>query len=227
MAGTIERSAQSGPVRRPLTEPLPAPSDAAGLAATEAPPDAAELDVLRGRRSRLDDWWLAFRQLAIKGVGRLRELRPRTLNLSWVTEVLAVGGAYPPGHIRRLRALGVEAIVDLREEACDDRALLARQGIDLLHLPTPDMQSPSQDTLDRGVEWVLAQQATGRKVFIHCMHGAGRAPTLGAAVLVASGYTAVDAMRLIRARRWQTVPNAGQLDGLREYERRHRIGRTA
>jgi hypothetical protein len=29
-------------------------------------------------------------------------------------------------------------------------------------------------------------------------------------------------MRLIRARRWQTVPNARQLDGLRAYEQRLR-----
>ena len=54
------------------------------------------------------------------------------------------------------------------------------------------------------------------------MHGAGRGPLLGAAVLVASGYRAPEAMRLLRTRRWQAVPNARQLEGLREYERRLR-----
>ena len=68
----------------------------------------------------------------------------------------------------------------------------------------------------------LIGQRAPCEVLVHCMHGAGRAPTLGAAVLVAGGYSVVDAMRLIRARRWQTVPNARQLDGLRQYELRHR-----
>ena len=54
------------------------------------------------------------------------------------------------------------------------------------------------------------------------MHGAGRGPLLGAAVLVACGYRATDALRLVQAKRWQAVPNARQLAGLREYEQRHR-----
>ncbi len=56
------------------------------------------------------------------------------------------------------------------------------------------------------------------------MHGAGRGPLLGAAVLVACGYRATDAMRLLRARRWQAVPNARQLEALQEYAQRHRSG---
>ena len=54
------------------------------------------------------------------------------------------------------------------------------------------------------------------------MHGAGRGPLLGAAVLVACGYRPTDAMQLIRTRRWQAVPNARQLEGLRLYTERHR-----
>ena len=217
-----ERIGIGQPGRMPCSTGLPAPEDTPALQAAEALPDVAESEVLRGRRSWLAELWLNLRYTVVKGIARLGELRPRALNLDWVTDSLAVGGAYRPQDVRRLRAMGIEAVVDLREEACDDRELLARYGIELLHLPTPDLYPPSQADLDRGVAWVLDQQAQGRKVFVHCMHGAGRAPTFGAAVLVACGYRAVDAMRLIRARRWQTVPNARQLDGLREYEQRHR-----
>jgi hypothetical protein len=56
------------------------------------------------------------------------------------------------------------------------------------------------------------------------MHGAGRGPLLGAAVLVACGYRATEAMRQLRARRWQAVPNARQLEGLVHYEQRQRRG---
>jgi hypothetical protein len=54
------------------------------------------------------------------------------------------------------------------------------------------------------------------------MHGVGRGPLLGAAVLVACGYPANEAMRLVRTRRWQAQPNARQLEGLRSYELRVR-----
>lgn len=217
-----ERTRAEAPERSPHPAPLPSPTAPQPLPAAEVPPDLAEREVLRGHRHWLAELWLNLRYSVITAIARLRELRPQVLNLDWITDSLAIGGAYRPQDVKRLRALGIGAIVDLRAEACDDRALLARHGIELLHLPTPDLHPPSQADLDRGVAWVLDQQARGRKVFVHCMHGAGRAPTFGAAVLVACGYRAVDAMRLIRARRWQTVPNARQLDGLREYEQRLR-----
>ncbi len=49
------------------------------------------------------------------------------------------------------------------------------------------------------------------------MHGAGRGPLLGAAILVTCGYRPTDALRLLRAKRWQAVPNARQLEALRQY----------
>ncbi|HZU06001.1 MAG TPA: dual specificity protein phosphatase family protein [Chloroflexota bacterium] len=201
---------------------LPRPWETA-LRVAEAPPEAAEHAVLvRGRTGALGTAALGLRQFCVKALARLRELWPRQLNLSWVTDSLAVGGAFRPEDVRRLRAQGITAVVDLRAEACDDAALLARHGIVFLHLPTPDAHPLPLEDLERGVEWVLAQQAAGRKVLVHCMHGAGRGPLLGAAVLVACGYRASDALRLLRARRWQAVPNARQLEVLRAYELRQR-----
>lgn len=77
------------------------------------------------------------------------------------------------------------------------------------------------ETFDEGVAWVLARQAAGRKVFVHCMEGAGRGPIVGTAVLVACGYRASDALHLIRLRRRQTAPNVPQLESLRQYCERH------
>ena len=164
--GSRRTGSEHSPERTPPEQPLP--PRPAGTAPAGAPHDAAEDDVLeRGRASRLDVAWLGVRQFFVKALARIRELRPRDLNLSWVTDSLAVGGAFRPGDARRLRAHGVTAIVDLRAEACDDPALLARHGIQLLHLPTPDTHPPSQEDFDRGVEWVLEQQSAGHKVFVH------------------------------------------------------------
>jgi hypothetical protein len=132
------------------------------------PHDLAEDDVLeRGRASRLDVAWLGIRQFLVKAVARIRELRPRELNLSWITDALAVGGAFRAQDISRLRAQGVSAVLDLRAEASDDPELLAEHGIEFLRLPTPDTYPPSPEDLERGVEWVLDRQAVGHKVFVH------------------------------------------------------------
>ncbi len=145
------------------------PPDASGRAPYDgAGPDAAETDVLvRGRVSALDRVWLGARQFLVKALARIKELRPHELNLSWVTDSLAVGGAFRPQDVRRLRAEGVTAVLDLRAEATDDPALLARHGIRFLRLPTPDTHAPAQEDFDRGVDWVLEQQAAGQKVFVH------------------------------------------------------------
>jgi hypothetical protein len=131
-------------------------------------PDAAEADVLvRGRTSPLDVAWLGVRQFLVKALARVQELQPRELNLSWVNDSLAVGGAFRPRDVRRLRSQGVTAVLDLRGEATDDAELLARHGIAFLRLPTPDAHPPAQEDFDRGVDWVLEQQDAGRKVFVH------------------------------------------------------------
>jgi len=132
------------------------------------PHDLAEDDVLaRGRASPRDVAWLGVRQFLVKSLARIRELRPRELNLSWITDALAVGGAFRAQDVRRLRAQGVTAILDLRAEASDDPDLLAQHGIEFLRLPTPDTYPPTPEDLDRGVEWVLDRQAAGHKVFVH------------------------------------------------------------
>ena len=45
--------------------------------------------------------------------------------------------------------------------------VLARYGIEFLHLPTPDTYPPSLEHFEQGVGWVLEQQAAGRRVFVH------------------------------------------------------------
>lgn len=164
-------------------------------------------------------------------VARLLEyvtkLIPSQLNLSWITEQLAVGGAPRRRDYRRLAAMGVSAVIDAREEAVDDAATLQRVGIELLHLPTPDRYGLSQDALEEGVRWALERLADGRKVFVHCQHGVGRGPLLGAAILVGQGMSAPEALRVVRARRWQAAPNDRQIEALLVFEERWKRGMRA
>lgn len=144
---------------------------------------------------------------------------PDTLNLSWITPQLAVGGRIHPGDIPRLAAIGVTAVVDTRAEHVDDQAALAAHGIQLLHLPTPDTYPLTIEELCAGAAWITRRIASGNRVLVHCEHGVGRSVLLTAAALVVGGMSADEAIRLVQSQRWQAAPNHRQLARLQEFER--------
>lgn len=144
---------------------------------------------------------------------------PDTLNMSWITPQLAVGGRVHPEDIARLAAIGVTRVVDTRSEYRDDEQALAAHGIQLLYLPTPDTYPLSIEQLRQGTDWITRQIAADERVLIHCEHGVGRSVLLTAAALVAGGLSADDAMALVRRGRWQAAPNHRQMVRLQEFER--------
>ncbi len=163
------------------------------------------------------------RRLWLRVMARLHEwatdLWPTQLNLSWISGNLAVGGSFARKDIPLLAAQGLTAILDLRAEAQDDAEALGQHGIQLRCLPAPDREAPSPDEMVAAVRWVLDHLDRGGKVFVHCEHGVGRGPLLGCAVLVAQGYSAPEALRLVRIRRWQAAPNDRQLEALLAFEK--------
>ena len=152
----------------------------------------------------------------------LTDIQPKQLNYSDVTPQLAVGGAFRKRQIKRLTQRGVTAIVDCRMEAQDDAAALARAGIQFLHVPTPDRYGFTYGQMRDGVTWVLDQVANGGRAFLHCEHGVGRGPLMACAVLVGQGHTAPEALRIVRSRRWQALPNDRQLAALLDFEQQWR-----
>jgi protein tyrosine phosphatase (PTP) superfamily phosphohydrolase (DUF442 family) len=143
---------------------------------------------------------------------------PDQLNMSWVTDQLAVGGRIRPEDISALARIGVNSVVDTRSEYCDDAKALGEEGIELLHLPTPDTRPLSIEQMLMGAKWVQQRLDAGKRVVIHCEHGVGRSALLACAVLVYGGMHAQDAMQLVQQRRWQASPNHGQIVRLREFE---------
>src|SRR5690348_13401832 len=112
---------------------------------------------------------------------------PDTLNMSWVTEHLAVGGRVRPQDIRTLALTGITHVVDTRSEYCDDVEALAREKIELLHLPAPDTFPLAVEQLMEGAAWANKHIDRGGRVLIHCEHGVGRSVLLTCATLVARG----------------------------------------
>jgi hypothetical protein len=135
-------------------------------------------------------------------------------DLHWLTEEVALGGSFPIDRASDLaRAHGIGAVIDLRSEACDDAAALRSAGIELLHLPTPDLLAAGTQMLDRGVAFVRRHIERGDKVLIHCQHGIGRSPLLALCVLVDQGWEPLDALVHAKNRREAVSLSRAQYDG--------------
>jgi protein-tyrosine phosphatase len=150
---------------------------------------------------------------------RLHVPLPDQLNLSWVTEHLAVGGRVHPNDIPALARAGVTHVIDTRAEYCDDADALARAGIQLCYLPTPDTHPLTVEQLMNGSAWAVTHMQRGGRVLIHCEHGVGRSVLLTCATLVYAGMSANEALLLVKQKRWQAAPNHRQVRRLIEFER--------
>jgi hypothetical protein len=167
-------------------------------------------------------WGRVWLRVGARVMEWLSDLQRKALNYSDVTPQIAVGGSFRKRQIKHLRARGVTAVVDCRKEASDDPELLAKAGIEFLHVPAPDRYALTSDQLHQGVEWVLDHLERGSRVFLQCEHGVGRGPLMACAVLVGQGYSAPEALRIVRSGRWQAMPNDRQLGALLAFEREWR-----
>jgi protein-tyrosine phosphatase len=143
---------------------------------------------------------------------------PDQLNMSWVTEHLAVGGRVHSEDIPALAQAGVTHVIDTRSEYCDDVEALTKEHIQLLYLPTKDTYPLTVAQLKEGAQWANERMQQGGRVLIHCEHGVGRSVLLTCAVLVYAGMNSHEALQLTQQKRWQAAPNGRQVQRLREFE---------
>jgi protein-tyrosine phosphatase len=125
------------------------------------------------------------------------------MDLTWVTERIAVGGGiWNADNMAQVAAAGVTHIIDMQIEF-DDTPLAAEHGIDVLWNPTDDdfeLKPPA--LFRRGVEFAKAAlDGEGTKLFVHCAAGVHRAPMMTLAILGSMGWKVGEAQRLIEARR--------------------------
>ena len=110
-------------------------------------------------------------------------------NLRRVDDRVWASAEPEPRHYRALAAAGVEAIVDLRTGAPDDRGevderLLARLGITHVSLPVRDGHVPGEAIVRRLLEVIARHDGI---VLIQCGAGVGRSSTLAAGYLEGRG----------------------------------------
>jgi len=95
------------------------------------------------------------------------------------------------------------------------------QGVEAyLWLPTPDRHAPERAKTEIGIAALKRALGDGKKVYIHCRNGHGRAPTFFAAYLIREeGMKAEDAVAFIKGRRPSIHLEETQTDFLKDLEK--------
>ena len=125
------------------------------------------------------------------------------MDISWVTERIALGGAiWNARNMEGLVQAGVTHVLNMQIEF-DDRPLAEPFGIQVLWNPTDDDFLPKPpELLKRGVEFALAaMEDPEARLYVHCAAGVHRAPMMTLAVLCAMEWKIDAAMVLIETRR--------------------------
>jgi dual specificity MAP kinase phosphatase len=152
--------------------------------------------------------WLVT-QIAQRGFG------VPVMRYSRVTPHLYVGGMVNARGWERLRASGVDAIVNLRQERPAEKPGVTPEAY--LCLPTPDDYAPTLEQLEQGCAFMAEAIQRGQGVYVHCASGVGRAPTLAAAYLITTGLAPDQAMATIRQVRPFINPTPPQIEQLKRF----------
>jgi len=124
------------------------------------------------------------------------------MDISRITDDVYVGGQPRATDAEALRALDIGLVISLRG--------LRRPPAEFTQAPLSSLWLRTYDTFftpirmsvfEQGVRAALPVIAQGRKVLVHCHYGRHRSVAMAAAILIAQGATAAEAMQQLRAQR--------------------------
>ncbi len=129
------------------------------------------------------------------------------MNFSQITDTLFIGTTPGSKDYDQLRELGVQLVINMRYGK--------RPNPDPHDPPMPVLWLRSFDSpffpiplrhLQQGVASALETLKSGGKVYAHCAQGAHRSVVMGAAILIAQGYSVTEAIKLIQDGRAKADP---------------------
>ncbi len=130
------------------------------------------------------------------------------MDISKITDYLYIGAEPRAACAEELAARNVRLIISMIGSRRPRQALI--EPVQPLWLPTFDtpLTPIPLRKLMQGVQAALPVIQDGGSVFVHCVAGRHRSVAMGAAILIAMGHSAEEAMQLIRAQRQVADPRA-------------------
>ncbi len=135
------------------------------------------------------------------------------LDYNYITDGIYVGSnqCCVMGLAEVLKKEGITVDISLEEIRIDQPF-----GVEAyLWLPTPDHTPPTQDQLVLGATTLATLVKQGKKVYVHCKNGHGRATTLVTAYLLMAGKTLAEAIDLIKKHRLTIHLQDSQIEALK------------
>ncbi len=138
------------------------------------------------------------------------------MNWSQITDQIYVGTNFccQMHFDAELSAEGITADISLEAEKVDTPIGIGYY----IWIPVLDHTAPTLEQFDFGVATIEKLIELGKKIYVHCQHGHGRAPTMVAAYLISAGMSADEAIGLVKTKRPEAHPEPVQIKTLREYE---------
>ena len=127
--------------------------------------------------------------------------RNRELNYSRITDQLYIAAEPLDRHAEVITSLNVHLILCMF--VGQPARALTRPPFELLHLRTfdsPLLPMPLR-ALRRGVEAALPEIQAGRSVMVYCRKGRHRSVAMACCILIGLGYSAEEAMKLVKEKR--------------------------
>lgn len=133
-------------------------------------------------------------------------------DLSQITEYLFLSSLPKDEHAEHIFSLGIRLIISM--PLYRPPRVYRRAPFQFIHCPS--MDSPvtpiPQFILKRGVRGALPViDEQGHSVLVHCKEGVHRSVAMACCILVAKGYTAEEAMKLVKEKREKADPYAGYI----------------
>lgn len=130
------------------------------------------------------------------------------MDISRITDTLYVSSKLRAGHMKELPARNIRLAIstiagqpppDFSRHIC---RILWLQTCDSILIPIP------MNELMMGVQTALPVIQGGQSVLVYCAKGRHRSVVMAAAILIAMGHTACEAMQLLRVQRMAADPQA-------------------
>lgn len=153
-----------------------------------------------------------------------------SMRFSWIEDGHVAGcrGPHNRSDLEFLRSKGILALVRLayKNETGMTKQVVEASAMEDCYEPVKDYTAPSQEQIDRVLNFMRSVLEQGKPVAVSCWYGKGRTGTILACYLVSLGHTAEQAMKqlfLVRPDSEEILHVPGQKEAIVEFARRRSL----